>query len=208
MKLKIILASIIALILSQKVIAGVYDAPHKWNDPKSGRTIVYIPGTPGQSLDITREKTQIEKIIVTNSCGFGRLGKGGSTPISWIVVQGFSSSFEERSQSSVNPTCKKNSDGSYTSSWEALPGKMLETPTSFFIWSGTPNTEMILLLTQSVPLTKKVNPCGLLVTSRIAGKFKIGSTEYDTESLPTVSDPIICWKKESGHMRYTPDPLN
>jgi hypothetical protein len=202
---------LILLILfssAAKALAGVYDAPHKWTDPKTNRTLVYIPGTPGQTLDIMKERTQIEKAILYNNCGFARLGKGGANPITWIIVQGAATAFPDRSQSSANPTCTKNKDGVYESSWEAMPGKILETPTAYFIWGGTPNIETTILVTQEAPLTRKVNPCGLLVTSYLSEgtKFKVNGTQYEVDALPEVTDPIICWKTSTGHTRYIPDP--
>lgn len=196
----------ILLATANKAIAGVYDAPHKWTDPKTNRTLIYIPGTPGQELDIVRDKEQIEKAILYNNCVFAKVGKGGSNPVTWIILQGHATSFPDRSLSNTNPTCTKNKDGTYTSSWEAMPGKINETPTAFYIYGGTPNASASILITQSAPLFRKVNPCGLLVTSRINGKFKVSGVEYDTQTLPEVADPVICWKKENGYTRYLPDP--
>ena len=193
------------LSTANKAIAGVYDAPHKWTDPKTGKVYVYIPGTPGERLNVKRERAAVAKKIKYDECSIAKVARGGFNPILSLNLPGWN----DKSISTIpNQTysCKQE-NGNYISSWEGSKGDILETPKAWLIKGESPGEEEIITVVQTATITKKVNNCGILSSSLINGNFSVREHRYNTDTIPEVADPILCVKTKDGHTRYIPDEV-
>jgi hypothetical protein len=196
----IAIASFFLTLIPLAAKANQFDIVHRWTDSVAGKTYIFIPAqTTGE---IVTESTS-EKVYLLNNCGDIKIKKSPNiTNISPVL--GGLVKFKNRTQVGENPGCLNG-----TSSWSAPVGNVVESPTDFFIkGSLSSGNAKMLRITKTKKLNSKANDCGFLRISTSDVKpmttFKVGATNYTLDSLPTVTNPMICKKIGATSTTYTP----
>jgi len=171
-------------------IAGIATA--SYTDPYKTiigeKTTIYLPGqTAGQPSNITSPSIPKNRVITLNNCGIGRISKGTTSPI--IDISGSGVNFAGKT-TGAKPTCTLDkATGTYTSSWSATVGSVLDDGgTNFYIKGGETAGAITVQTINDARINTKANDCGTIRINISDTKpmttFKLNGTDYTLAALP------------------------
>lgn len=196
------------MMLAQFPALASFTEVHKYTDTATGKTKVFIPSTPKDTVvSVMTEGAPKDRFLTLNNCGWGKFSDSTTSPIQAVKN---SSGTDLTVAAGAAPTCTAGTTpGTYVdSNTTATVGDVIKAGTVYWVKGGTAIGSYQIKTVALQTAKAKGGNCGFAAIStsdsRPLTAFKIGATDYTLAALPAAAAPMYCKKTGTSYTNYLP----